>query len=240
MKQDLNTPVSELKTEKKKKEVNLYEPYSTPPVIYHILRYIVLALLAVFARIHVRGRYNIPRKGPYIIAANHIYWTDIPIIPAYLSEKVVFMAKEKWFRGKLAWLVRFLGAFPVKPEEADRQAIRAAGDQLKQGKIFFIFPEGTRSKTLTMQKAYGGLGMIALRAGVPVLPVATWGGEKVLKKFGAPVTVSFGEPMIFKPKGKKMTREDIEEVTETIMYKIAEMLPAQYRGVYSELPTQDK
>jgi 1-acyl-sn-glycerol-3-phosphate acyltransferase len=144
------------------------------------------------------------------------------------------MAKEESFHGKFGWLVRFLGAFPVKRGEGDRQAIRTATTQLKQKKVFIIFPEGTRSKTHTLGQAHAGLGLIALRAGVPVLPVAIYGSENALKKFGAHVTITYGEPILLKPKGNKITREDIADATDVVMRRIAEMLPERYRGVYSE------
>src|SRR5436305_12006590 len=148
------------------------------------------------------------------------------------------MAKEEAFYSKVGWLVRFLSAFPVKRGEGDRQAIRAADEQLKRKKVFIIFPEGTRSKTHAMAKGNPGVGMIALRAGVPVVPVAIWGSENGLKKFGAPITISYGEPFVLKPKGAKITREDIAEGTDEIMKRIATMLPAHYRGVYTDSVSQ--
>ena len=146
------------------------------------------------------------------------------------------MAKEEYFSSRLAWLVRFLGAFPVKRGEADRQALRAGEEQLKKGNILVLFPEGTRSRTHTLAMAHSGMGLIALRSGVPVVPVAIWGSENALKlnKLGSPVTISYGEPMLLAPKGKKITREDIDEATNKVMRKIAEMLPPEYRGVYSD------
>jgi 1-acyl-sn-glycerol-3-phosphate acyltransferase len=222
------------KPETKKPTKNLYEPYSTPHILWEIVRAVVQLIFFLWMHGRLRGRYNMPRKGPYIIAANHLSWLDIPFIPAFVHGKVIYMAKEELFHGKMGWLVRFLGAFPVKRGERDRQAIQAADQQLKQQKIFIIFPEGTRSKTHTMAKGNPGLGMIALRSGVPVIPVAIWGSEAGLKKFGAKVTISYGEPLIFKPKGKKITREDIQESTDEVMRRIAAMLPASYRGVYSD------
>lgn len=217
---------------------NLYEPYITPSIVYEPLRWLAMLIFAIVARVHIRGRYNIPRKGPYIIASNHLSWIDIPLVPAYVPGKVVYMAKEELFYSKVGWLVRFLGAFPVKRGEGDRQAIRAAGDQLKKGRIFIIFPEGHRSETRTLGKIHSGLGMIALRAEVPVVPVAVSGSENVLKKFGAHVTLSYGEPVVFKPKGNKITREDIDDATHEIMRRIAEMLPPQYRGPTGEALVQ--
>ncbi|MBE3561630.1 MAG: 1-acyl-sn-glycerol-3-phosphate acyltransferase, partial [Ktedonobacteraceae bacterium] len=211
----------------------LYEPYVTPRWFWETLRIIgIIFILPLIARIRVRGRHNIPRRGPYIIASNHLSWTDIPLIPFWIPDRVTYMAKRELFVGRLGWLVRLLGAFPVKRGEADRQAMRAASEQLKKGKIFVIFPEGTRSKTRTMNKAHAGLGMIALRSEVPVLPVAIWGSEHIFKKFRPEVTIVYGEPVTFRPQGTKLTREEIDRTTDEIMHRIAAMLPEQYRGVY--------
>ncbi len=228
-------PSSTLPEKTKKPAINLYEPYVTPPLLYNMIRWLIaVPILSLVARIHLRGRYNVPRQGPFLIAANHLAWTDIPLVPLFLPGKVVYMAKEEYFTSRIAWLVRFLGAFPVKRGEGDRQALRAADEQLKKGNIVVLFPEGTRSKTHMMAKGHAGLGMIALRSGVPVVPVAIWGSEKILKQSGPSVTISYGKPMIFKPKGAKMTREDIDNATEEVMHAIAAMLPPEYRGVYTE------
>lgn len=222
-------------TKPAKPVINLYEPYITPPFLYHALRLFAIAVFALVARIRIRGRYNVPKSGAFIIATNHLSWTDIPLIPCYLPRKVVYMAKEEYFSSKLKRLVRFLGAFPVKRGEGDRQALRAAEEQLKKGNILIIFPEGTRSRTQTMAKAHPGMGMIALRSGVPVVPVAIWGSENVLKKPFARATVSYGTPIVLKPKGTKITREDIDAATQEVMTHIAAMLPPEYRGVYADV-----
>jgi len=218
----------------RKSQNNLYEPYSTPRILWELIRFAARFILFLISHVHLRGRYNVPRRGPYIIAANHLSWIDVAMVPAYLPGKVVYMAKEEAFQSKVGWLVRFLGAFPVKRGEGDRQALRTAENLLKKQKVLIIFPEGTRSKTRALAKAHAGLGMIALRSGAPVVPVAIWGSENVLKKFGPHVTICYGEPIVFKPKGPKITREEIEAATEEIMYRIAAMLPERYRGVYSQ------
>ncbi|TMC17007.1 MAG: 1-acyl-sn-glycerol-3-phosphate acyltransferase [Chloroflexi bacterium] len=217
-----------------KTEKNLYDPYSTPRILYEMVRWFAIFIFSLITRIHIRGRYYLPKKGPYILVCNHLSWTDIPLIPLFVPGKVTYMAKEELFHSPVGWLVRFLGAFPVKRGEGDRQAIRSASEQLKNGKVFVIYPEGTRSKTGTLGKAHSGVGMIALRAQVPVIPVAIWGTENALKKFGTDVTISYGKPILFKPKGTKITREDIDYATEETMRHIAAMLPASYRGAYGE------
>lgn len=230
MKQEITPKAGGSPPEKVQK--NLYEPYSTPTFLYNSIRWFAIFAFGIVARVHLRNRHNVPRRGPYIIAANHLSWTDIPLVPLYLPGKVVYMAKEESFSGPFGWLVRFLGAFPVKRGEGDRQALKAANEQLKRGKVLVIFPEGTRSKTHTLAKGHAGLGMIALRANVPVIPVAIWGSENALKKFGAEITISYGEPMLLKPAGAKVTREDIDSATDEVMRRIASMLPERYRGVY--------
>ncbi len=240
MKEDASTTLDKQvpgkPTKAAKPEKNLYEPYSTPPILYNALRWLVILAFTLAGRIHLKGRFNVPRKGPYIIAANHLSWLDVPLVPAYLPGKVIYMAKEESFHSKVGWLVRFLGAFPVKRGEGDRQAIRAAETQLKAGRVLVIFPEGTRSKTHQMAQGHAGLGMIALRSGAPVIPVAISGSEHLLKKFGAHVTVTYGEPMFLKPKGAKITREDINDASEQVMQRIASMLPPEYRGIYATQP----
>jgi 1-acyl-sn-glycerol-3-phosphate acyltransferase len=232
MKQELSPKTDGSPEKPKKSQKNLYEPYSTPRIIYEMLRVLIVSVFALVAHVHLRNRHNVPKHGPYIIAANHLSWTDIPLIPAYLPGKVIYMAKEESFHDRFGWLVRFLGAFPVKRGEGDRHALKAANDLLKRGKVLIIFPEGTRSKTRTMAKGHAGLGMIALRANVPVIPVAISGSENALKKFGTEITISYGEPMFLKPEGAKVTREDIDRATDEVMKRIASMLPERYRGVY--------
>ena len=138
-------PVKPVKPPRPRLRNNLYEPYVTPPIVYHAVRWFAIFALHITARIRLRGLYNVPKKGAFIIASNHLSWTDIVLIPFHLSRKVVYMAKEEYYSSRLAWLVRFMGAFPVKRGEGDRQALRAGEEQLKKGNILAIFPEGTRS-----------------------------------------------------------------------------------------------
>ena len=211
---------------------NLYEPYDTPMWFYVAIRTFARFIFLLKLRVRVIGLENVPKEGAFIIASNHLSWMDVPLVPSFIKRKVVYMAKEELFYSKVGWIVRLMGAFPVKRGEADRQSLRAADTQLKAGKIFIIFPEGTRSKIHQLGQGHVGLGMIALRAGVPVVPVAVWGSEYTFKKLRPPVTISYGKPLLLTPKGKKITREDIEEATNEVMRAIAAMMPPEYRGIY--------
>jgi 1-acyl-sn-glycerol-3-phosphate acyltransferase len=218
----------------KKAAKNLYEPYVTPAWFWVSLRTFARFVFFLILNVKLVGRKNVPQTGPLIIASNHLHWTDVPLVPAYLSRQVVYLAKEELFMGRIGWLVRFLGAIPVKRGEADRQLLRASNELLKRGKALVIFPEGHRSDNHQLIPAHAGMGMIALRAGVPVVPVAVCGSEHVFKKFRPRITISYGEPLVLRPKGAKITKEDIQEATETVMRHIAAMLPPAYRGVYGD------
>jgi 1-acyl-sn-glycerol-3-phosphate acyltransferase len=225
-------PVKPAKSSKSAK--NLYEPYDTPTWFYQAVRAVVRFIIFLKLRLRVIGLENVPEEGAFIIASNHLSWMDVPLVPSFIKRKVVYMAKEELFYSKVGWIVRLMGAFPVKRGEADRQSLRAADTQLKAGKIFMIFPEGTRSKIHQLGQGHVGLGMIALRAGVPVIPVAVWGSEYAFKKLRPPVTISYGKPLLLAPRGKKITREDIEEATREVMRHIAAMMPPEYRGIYGD------
>jgi 1-acyl-sn-glycerol-3-phosphate acyltransferase len=219
-------------TQASKPAKDLYEPYVTPHWLWVSLRSLARLIFFLVLSVKLVGLKNVPKNGPFIIACNHLSWTDIPLVPAYLAPQVVYLAKEESFQSRTGWMVRLLSAIPVKRGEADRQLLRASDSLLKRGKILIIFPEGTRSKSRQLAQAHAGVGMIALRAGVPVVPVAISGSENALKKFRPRITIVYGEPMLLQPKGAKVTKNDINEATEAIMQRIASMLPEAYRGAY--------
>ena len=123
MKQDLsaNSGPSEQQTQPVKPATsvkNLYEPYITPPILYGAIRWLLLFVFHITSRLRLRGFSNVPKEGPFIIASNHLSWTDIPLIPLHMRRKVVYMAKEEYFSSKLAWLVRFLSGSVPRGYEA--------------------------------------------------------------------------------------------------------------------------
>lgn len=161
-------------------------------MIYSAVREIVRFVYHIVFHITVVGKENIPaEKGGYIIASNHVSNNDPPVVGITFKGKYTFMAKEELFKNPVfAWLIRKLGAFPVKRGAKDNTAIEKALESLKQGRIFVIFPEGTRSKDGELGRAKSGVTIIAALAKAPVVPVFVKYGRK---KFRREILVSVGE-----------------------------------------------
>ena len=203
---------------------------------YHVCRVIVRILLFLLTRCQVRGKENIPSQGPLLVVANHLSLADPPLVNISLNRKVRYMAKEQLFRSRiLGYLMRGLGAFPVHRGRPDMRAFRQAEQVLAQGSTLVIFPEGTRSRSGQLRHAFSGPTLIALRSGVPILPVGISGTEKLEHVAGflsrPRVTVNIGHPFHLPTTAGKSTKT---ELTNHIMDHIAELLPLEYRGQYGK------
>ena len=150
------------------------------------------------------------------------------------------MSKAENYRIPLLGLLfRLYGTFPVRRGEVDRTALRTSLRVLKDGKVLMVAPEGTRSKTNTLQKGKDGLSYIAVKSSAPIMPIAIWGQERFWEQLRrlrrTKVGVAVGRPFVFDPGGGKLTREQLTQMTHEMMYRIAVLLPEEYRGYYSDL-----
>ena len=142
------------------------------------LQQMLRLLLGVLFGLTVRGRENVPRRGGIIIACNHISNLDPPVLGSAVPRPVSFMAKSELFTtGAGAFFMPRLGAFPVNRRGVDTDALRTALAELDGGKAVIVFPEGTRSHDGKMLPLKAGIGLIAARAGVPVVPAFIWGTD---------------------------------------------------------------
>lgn len=157
-------------------------------MIYEVIRGIARIILKPLFRISAEGIEAVPSQGPVIIAANHKSWLDPVFLGIILRRKIRFMAKEELFKYPLfSWLIRKLGAFPVKRGSADRKALRSAIDILKAGGIVGIFVEGTRVKKEGIGELRPGAYFLAKMGEAPVVLAAIRGNRPLFKKKLPPV-----------------------------------------------------
>lgn len=193
-------------------------------MFYKIATGLVSIFYHIKFKITVVGRENIPKKiGGYIIASNHVSNNDPPFVGIVFHGKYRFMAKEELFHNRFfGWLIRRLGAFPVKRGAKDFAAIDTAIESLAEGRTFIIFPEGTRSKTGELGKPKSGISIIAVRAKAPVIPVFVKYGRK---KFRRNALISIGKT-IPKEEFEAVSLEDkraIHAISGRIMGEIANL-----------------
>jgi 1-acyl-sn-glycerol-3-phosphate acyltransferase len=200
-----------------------------------------LCFLVYCRKFEVVGREHVPPQGPLILVSNHLNNADPPAVALAVPRLPTFMAK----REMTTWPVlgpafRAFGAFPVRRGEADLSALRAATEVVNGGAMLVMFPEGTRSRTGGLGKGHPGTAIIALRTGAPILPVAVTGTEGVrwpwifLQPYSIKhVKVTIGEPFHLPPV-ERVTSEAAAQATDTIMRRIAALLPPNYRGAYAD------
>lgn len=148
------------------------------------------------------------------------------------------MAKEELFRPPGGWAVKAYGALPVRRGSIDRNTLRMASQVLKDGKVLGIYPEGTRSRTGSMRTARPGVALIARESQSLLLPVGICGTEKMRGRFWwlrrPRVTVNIGKPFSLSTSTNGRNKDELASQTTYIMHRIAELIPAEYRGAYGE------
>ncbi len=185
-------------------------------MIYYIIYFLTKLLSVIYFPRKVSGHEHIPRFGGFIIASNHVSNLDPVVLGISSLRRINFVAKIELFRKQpLGFILTKLGAFPIKRESADLGALKEAIARLKRGKPVLVFVEGTRRIGNTKPTAQSGVGFIAVKANVPVIPVYIEGTQNVMpprSKFFKrnPVTVRFGPAVSF----------DVTESYDVIAQKI--------------------
>lgn len=207
-------------------------------MLYRILRAIINLLFKLIARAEYVGLENIPAGPPYILAANHLSVFDIPLLSSVCPHTVRAFAAAKHRRNPVyAPILKIAGSIWVRRGEIDRGALREALDVLERGEVLGLAPEGTRARGVyALQRGKTGAAYLAARADVPIVPVGLAGTEKVKENLRrlqrTAVRAVVGKPFRLPESGRVRGRR-LDEYTDLIMQRIAELLPEEYRGVYA-------
>jgi 1-acyl-sn-glycerol-3-phosphate acyltransferase len=175
-------------------------------VAYSLVRNLLLVLCKLWFRVSVSGREHLPNSGPYIIAPVHRSNIDTPLSAFVTRRRVRFMGKDSlWKQKQIGAFLSLLGGFPVTRGTADLEALKRCVSVLDAGEPLVMFPEGTRQSGPTLHPLFEGPAYVALKRGVPIVPVGIGGSERVMRKgskmiwprkchvsIGAPIQVEHG------------------------------------------------
>ena len=195
---------------------------------YFILGALSIAPFRLLYRLRASGKENLPASGGYVLSANHLSNVDPwPLgLPLWPKRQIRFMAKSELFRPPLWPLLKLAGAFQVRRGYGDDAAIKTAVDLARDGKVVAIFPEGTRrAKGLIRRRRprpHTGAARIALEAGVPLIPAAIAGTDR-LTRLG-PLRVVYGPPVELEDlRDGDDVRQAARVATERLMTAIGEL-----------------
>lgn len=210
-------------------------------MLYQITAFIVKLGTNILCRIDAPDIHKMPMRGPLIVYSNHTGQIEVAVFFGLLQPRPItgWAKVESWDNAFFRWLFDLWGLIPVRRGEADTSALRKAVAALEKGYIFGIAPEGTRNVTGRLKRAHPGAVMLALRAGVPLLPVAHWGGEDFRKNWACLKRTDFhvrtGDPFCLDVEGVRVTKEIRQQIVDEMMYRLADLLPAEYRGEYEKV-----
>ena len=194
--------------------------------LYRIIGTLSIPVVKGLYRLRAQGVEHLP-EGGFVLAANHTSNFDpwplgIPLLP---DRQLRFMAKAELFNPVLTPILRAGGAFKVRRGEGDLDAMRTAGELVREGEIVVMFPEGTRQRKGLVKKhqarPHTGAARIALTGGVPLVPAAIGGTDRLLRL--GPLRVAYGPPLDLSDLDGQDAKTAATVATERLMTKIDEL-----------------
>ena len=219
------------------KKLNKFSPQ------HHNVRYLSgflgLFLGAVAAKVTVKGRHNLPKNGPFIIASNHFSYIDPPMIVYAIRRAINFIgASDQIIKWYYMWVPILYGFIPVNRKSVAPSTIKMASKALKNGEILCVYPEGHLGDP-TLRPARSGVVFLSTLTKAPIVPVSIWGAETALSGFGKglrpDVEIRIGKPFgpFDLPREKEKKKRKIEIIGKEIMHHIAALLPDNRHGVFT-------
>jgi len=205
--------------------------------LYGLCHYMINCAHEALFRGEVAGLEHLPGDGAFLVAANHASHLDPPFIGAVMPHQMAFFARKSlWKPGLASWWMDGVGAIPVDRDGSDLAAIKRVLGTLAAGRPIALFPEGTRSPDGRLQPAKAGVGLIACKTGVPVVPCRIFDSHLALGRAGGfrpgtPIDIVFGRPLAPADYDRKSDdKERYQRASERIMTAIA-ALPRPVRPV---------
>ena len=201
------------------------------------------AAIRIISRANAEELKKVPSGGPLIICTNHINFLEVPVIQLELMPRKFrgFVKQETWKNPIMAFIFNTYRAIPVDRGGINKTAFDDIRTSLKEGYIIIVAPEGTRSGNGILQAGKPGIVSMALMTGAPILPLVHYGGEHFWDNFKhfrrTNINFRVGRPFVLK-KDRKPNASIREEITHEIMFQMAELLPENLRGFYSDKSKQ--
>lgn len=212
-------------------------------LFWKMTRPVCAPLIRAAWRVRITGKEHIPDEGPAVLASNHHSILDHFLLPLSTKRPVFYLSKAEHFDHRLrGWLFAQWGAIPLHRGKGDKEAVRRGEEILRDGNLFGIYPEGTRSKDGRLYKGHTGVARIALSAGAPIIPCAMVGTDQALPKgsnwpkmkkcevrIGPPIDLSSFE-------GEPVDHAVLREITDQVMQAIARLSEQEYVDEYHPHP----
>jgi len=192
---------------------------------FRFVQFIARTMLKIFFGLKVEGRENVPRSGAFIYASNHKSFIDPPIVGSTTPREIHFAAKKELFSiPLLGSLIAYLNAVPVKRKGFEREALVKLGGALEIGGAFVIFPEGTRFLDDKLHPPKAGVGLMALKYDVPIIPVFISNSASPRRQLiQRKLKVTYGKPFRIADLGELPPgKEAYYTAAQRIMERIAE------------------
>jgi 1-acyl-sn-glycerol-3-phosphate acyltransferase len=222
-----------------------FEPAPDLPGADRLSKYLFGGIRSLTPRLWdfvVEGREHVPIHGPGIITPNHLSFCDSVFVPAALPRRVWAIGKGEYMDSwKTKHLFPAMGMIPVDRSGGDaaQAALDAAAEVLEQGRLFMIYPEGTRSRSGNLHKGRTGAARLALRCNAPIIPTGHEGTVDVqppdtfMMKPRKEVVVRFGSPMWAHEYGDPDDPRTLRRFTDAVMFEIAQLSGQQYVDTYA-------
>ncbi|CAN5465170.1 hypothetical protein BH10ACT1_BH10ACT1_14570 [soil metagenome] len=211
--------------------------------LYPVAKAVITPIFRASWKFDLQGLENIPKSGGAILCPNHTSVLDSFFVPAVLPRRITYVGKAEYMDSwKTKHLFPALGMIPIDREGGDaaERALNAATRVLEKGELFGIYPEGTRSRDGRLYRGHTGPARLALRAGVPIIPIGISGAREVMPpeakfpKLRLPVTIRFGKPIsVERYAGRTGDHLVLRQIIDEVMYEIRELSGQDYVDDYA-------